>query len=607
MACVLVVMSEAGLALVPWARQVAGGAGQQLLVVCASKDGQGRLEEVRGEGEGATELCRAAVRALSGGGSAGGGGTGVYDCRGPKVRRAVLDAAAQLHARRLVIPIGAAEERGQVREIARAAPVEVLLLDPGGVEGGPGRVVVPQLGGGGGEAVRFAARYYAGEGGEVVVVADPDAATRSGRVFGKVHEKLPDEKKARVRQERPSGSFEEAVGTLLQTGDLVLLDAEKPGLVTSQLGVLAALRKDREGVDFAVGVVRAEDAAGPGRWSRWAERVRVHLPRLSREERQSVHEMLDRGGRLSADFVVMMMLSTGIATLGLIQSSTATVIGAMLVAPLMTPLLAIAVSMVQGNLGLFRKAWVAVGLGVAGALAVSMLLALLSPWNDLSAEVVARGVPNPFDLGVALLSGIAAAFAVSRSGLEGTLVGVAIAVALVPPLGSVGIATVRGELAMAAGALVLFLTNFFAIIGGAALVFRLFGLDASRRGKPVPRWVVATAGGMMVAMIPVVLALVTNLDKQVQQGVQRSYARPLPSAVRAAVTERVAREPGVEVVLMAESAIEHGFGREVVLMAEGPVGAELAEDIKRILGGDDGVAARVMVLRSAAVEPSPRP
>ncbi|MCA9311361.1 MAG: DUF389 domain-containing protein, partial [Phycisphaerales bacterium] len=280
----------------------------------------------------------------------------------------------------------------------------------------------------------------------------------------------------------------------------------------------------------------------------------------------------------------------------------AVVIGAMLVAPLMTPLLAIAISLVQGNIRLFRKAWQAMGVGILGALLASMLVGLLSPWNDLSAEVVARGSPNTFDLATALLSGIAAAFALARPGLAGTLVGVAIAVALVPPLATVGISTIKGEFAVTAGAAVLFLTNLVAIVAGAWLVFRLFGLDAGLRGRRTPRWVLLALLALMVALIPTTGLLFRNLQSQISQGVHRPYARPLPAALRASVLDRVAQSPGVDVVFMAESEIEHGFGRKVVLMCPDPVDQALADDIRAILQEDSGDALPVKVLLLRGVD-----
>ena len=118
----------------------------------------------------------------------------------------------------------------------------------------------------------------------------------------------------------------------------------------------------------------------------------------------------------------------------MIQDSAAVVIGAMLVAPLMSPLLGCGMAIVQGNLPLFRNSLKAVLFGFLVALAIGVVLGFISPMGELTDELRARGGPTVLDMLVALLSGIAAAYCNGRPNLSAALPGVAIAAALVPPL-----------------------------------------------------------------------------------------------------------------------------------------------------------------------------
>ena len=226
----------------------------------------------------------------------------------------------------------------------------------------------------------------------------------------------------------------------------------------------------------------------------------------------------------------------------------------------------------------------------------------MSPWSDLSAEVVARGTPNLFDLGIAALSGIAAAYSLSRPGLAGTLVGVAVAVALVPPLCAAGIAVVKAQYSIAVGAAVLFITNLLAIILGAALVFRLFGLDISLRGSQAPRWVRATLVALAVALLPVGGVLFANLKAQIHEGVQRSYSRPLAPALRDAIRARVDASPGVEVLLMEQSGIEHDFDMHIALVVQGDLDPALEGDLRDLIARQVPPQHSVSILLLRSVE-----
>ena len=180
------------------------------------------------------------------------------------------------------------------------------------------------------------------------------------------------------------------------------------------------------------------------------------------------------------DDFVMIGLSAAISTFGLLQNSAAVIIGAMLVAPLMAAIFGLSLSVVRGDVRLLRRATSALVRGIALSVAVSTLLTLIMPDTALYSEILNRTQPSLLDLGVALASGAAGAYALCRKEVSASLPGVAIAAALVPPLAVVGIGLARWEGSIAGGAMLLFLTNLVAISAAGGLVFIWLGF------RPLP-------------------------------------------------------------------------------------------------------------------------
>jgi uncharacterized hydrophobic protein (TIGR00271 family) len=203
--------------------------------------------------------------------------------------------------------------------------------------------------------------------------------------------------------------------------------------------------------------------------------IRGKLPQLNVSERAEAYVTVRRSARPTLDYFTMMALSTIIASLGLLLNSPAVVIGAMLVAPLMSPIVATGMAIVLGDPRFLRLAVGAVARGAALAVAVSFVVGLTRLNVPLTAEILARTQPNLLDLGVALFSGIAGAYALCRSDVSASLPGVAIAAALVPPLSSVGVSLATGHYPEAFGALLLFMTNFVAMSSASILTFLLLG------------------------------------------------------------------------------------------------------------------------------------
>jgi uncharacterized hydrophobic protein (TIGR00271 family) len=212
-------------------------------------------------------------------------------------------------------------------------------------------------------------------------------------------------------------------------------------------------------------------------------------------------------------FFCLLLMATGIATFGLLLDSAATVIGAMIVAPLMLPITGLAFGISMGDTrAVLSSALVSLtGMGVVVALGFLLTLPLTGLYEPLEiGQVMARTAPRLLDLVAAFVIGIAGAFAMARRDVSDTLPGVAIAVSLVPPLANVGILLAFGETRYALGSLLLFLANYFAILTSGILVFRIMGfgamLGAQSTGQPHRRGVLVSALGILLVAFPLALA-----------------------------------------------------------------------------------------------------
>lgn len=180
---------------------------------------------------------------------------------------------------------------------------------------------------------------------------------------------------------------------------------------------------------------------------------------------------------LSRRYLFMIAVSCGIAMLGLLQNSPAVIIGAMLISPLMGPIMGLGFSLCIIDLNSTRRTLIALAVGTALALAVSALITYLSPLHEATPEILARTRPNLFDLLVAVFSGLAGAYTTIKRKGE-AIVGVAIATALMPPLAVAGYGLAVGNLHIAGGAGFLFMTNLLAIALCTTVVARLYGFGA---------------------------------------------------------------------------------------------------------------------------------
>jgi uncharacterized hydrophobic protein (TIGR00271 family) len=296
----------------------------------------------------------------------------------------------------------------------------------------------------------------------------------------------------------------------------------------------------------------------------------------------------------SLSYWLEIFFSAGIAAFGLVESSPAVIIGAMLISPLMGPIMGTGLALAVGDTYLGIKAILNLLVSVTVSILFSGFLVWLLPFHSVTAEIIARTNPNLLDLGIALLSGLAGSVVVCRGGGNGVtaLPGVAIAVALMPPLCTVGFGLGSGiNWEIMGGAGLLFLTNLVAIVASAFLVFFLVGLNTeevqqlmatSQKDEPLARLLshgpvarMLTTGGQLrwrISMILILLAAVAfplsralfqvANETRTRGAVQDELKRLVPSAALVSQQVTVGRDE-IRIRLITTKPIPDGTVAEV--------------------------------------------
>jgi uncharacterized hydrophobic protein (TIGR00271 family) len=325
------------------------------------------------------------------------------------------------------------------------------------------------------------------------------------------------------------------------------------------------------------------------------------LPKLNPDEMQELAKRLEEGATFNPDFWMAMVLSTALASLGLLQNSTPVIIGAMLVAPLVWPLLAAGLGLVQANAHLFNKGMVVAAIGVCMGFGVSLFFGLINPGFEPTMEVEARGTPDLFDLLIAFISGLIAAYAMSRVNVWNIIAGVAIAAALVPPLSVVGIALGSGRLVIAANACILLLTNLVAIIFGAAIIFRLMGVYPEVRGIGTPAWKRTAVMSLLLLSVLLIAPLLLHMVEKRRAGQNRPLLHPVSPRVRQVVNEYLDDWPGVELIMMGRQSVEPETGIAILLSTQEKMPLRFEKELKNLVreARGDNSPVRVFPLRSS--------
>ena len=515
----------------------------------------------------------------------------------------VLDHIAEIGADYLIVAKRAGKKAAErlAHRLFMTSPTHTLLVRPGTADPGPPRrILVPTAGGPHAAIALRLAEGLARAGGGTAT------AMLVNSTGGELPEAVGERRLARAirRSELPAGSQltsrvvlarspAEGLEAVAGEGyDLVLLGASGAGKLRAQLFGNLTDRLIGAAEGTTVAVVRRQ-------WS-WADRTKarvgrwldVTVPQLRREDRVKLYETLESGSTWNFDFMALISLSTAIAALGLLQNSGAVVIGAMLVAPLMTPILGAGLALVQGNALLLRNAARSIFLGYLMALLIGLVAGWSFPAPALTAELLARGGPTLLDLGVALLSGLAAAYCLGRPGLVAALPGVAIAAALVPPIATTGISLALGAHANAAGSALLFFTNVIAIILGAALALWGAGVRGAIASGGRKGWV-RTA---FLTLLLVATALAVQLASVTTRG------RPVTEDLRQRVAADLATETDAHLLSVREVVDDGHRIIEVVVQAPRPLGRSRVDELVAVIRADRGAGQTVRVRTELAHE-----
>jgi uncharacterized hydrophobic protein (TIGR00271 family) len=344
--------------------------------------------------------------------------------------------------------------------------------------------------------------------------------------------------------------------------------------------------------------------------------IRKWLPRLDLTQRTEAYVRIRRNARPDVDYYMLISLAAMIAALGLIANSAAVVIGAMLVAPLMSPIIGSGLAIVLGDARFLRRSVGAVLKGAVMAVAVGMFAELLALNIPLAHEILVRTQPSLLDLAIALFSGLAAAYALCRSDAAGALPGVAIAAALVPPLATVGITFTRalssffqmGEAGAAfqlpLGALLLFTTNFVSISFAAALMFLILGYRPAAARKERKRLQTRAIRASIVLLILVSFLLVFTTYELARN--QRQLTR-----IREVAEEQVQGQTSGKLSNLEIITFENGFlALELEVRSTNAVPYFVVQDLQESIGGVlsgegiiDEIALTMTVIRVTEMDP----
>ncbi|MCW8994879.1 MAG: TIGR00341 family protein, partial [Psychromonas sp.] len=293
------------------------------------------------------------------------------------------------------------------------------------------------------------------------------------------------------------------------------------------------------------------------------------------EEFKELYQLLRENATVSPAYLTLMVLSTLLASIGLYANSAPVIIGAMILAPLMGPIISFAMALTRQDIPLLNSSVKTLLTGLFLSLGFAAIASFILPMEITTTEIAARLSPSLLDLGVAVISGIAAAYAHARVDAAKSMAGVAIAVALVPPLAVTGIGLGWMDLHIAWGASLLFLTNLVGIVFSASLTFLSLGFAPFTRAK---KGLAITLIPVIVISIPLLLSflrlsteaqIVRQLEGQVighvaLRNVQARAVKPLELSIQL-VTPATLTETDLDTI---KKVIETKLTRKVIMEAQ---------------------------------------
>ncbi|PZX46465.1 DUF389 domain-containing protein [Algoriphagus chordae] len=332
-------------------------------------------------------------------------------------------------------------------------------------------------------------------------------------------------------------------------------------------------------------IIEAEQKDGPAEINANAlptgrlkeELLHSYLPwvrHATSEEFKDLFSLLRKNSMTSSTYLVLMALSTMIATFGLFGDSAPVVIGAMILAPLMGPIISLAMGALRQDSLLIKNSFITIFWGVIIGLFFSILISLITPLEVLNDQILARIRPNLLDLGIAIASGIAGAYAYSKEEINKTLAGVAISVALVPPLAVAGIGIGWMDWGVFGGAMLLLGTNLAGIVMSASLTFLMLGFSPFRLAK---RGLLISLG----ILIAIALPLGLSFNKMVEENsiIQNLSGKEIPHGLLRNVKVVQMQPLKLSVTILSEKALDEQDFKEIQEEIEEEIGQKIALEL----------------------------
>lgn len=314
------------------------------------------------------------------------------------------------------------------------------------------------------------------------------------------------------------------------------------------------------------------------------------LADLTAAQKQKLIDDLHDASSPSVGFYSLVVLSTVIAAYGLLANSTAVVIGAMLIAPLMGPIFGITVALIRSERAFLLKALLAEINGVALAVAIAFIIGRLPLHPDFGSEILSRTQPTLFDLLIAFFSGLAGAYSLINPKVSPTIAGVAIATALVPPLATCGLCLASGNMRLGLGAFLLFLINFLAIQFAAAIVFMLADIEERGSNEKSGRFTVFVLKfGPGFAVLVILGVFLTNVlvgiiaQRQVETQLSHRLSEMLSESQGAQLSSSKLRLADAHWEFTAEVITPQAFSPAVVAKFEDGLEQQIKREVRLIL------------------------
>jgi uncharacterized hydrophobic protein (TIGR00271 family) len=313
-------------------------------------------------------------------------------------------------------------------------------------------------------------------------------------------------------------------------------------------------------------------------------------------DRQKVEENIRAGAAFDRPYILMNILAAVIASYGLLANSPAVVIGAMIVAMLIGPITGISLSLVEGDYRLTRSSLLCLVGGMVLVYVTGLVIGLVHSDIPVSTEIMARTAPNFLDLMVAIAGGAAGAYAAVSSRLSVSLVGVAVATALVPPLCASAILLGRGEWSLALGAFLLTFVNIVAIQFSSAVVLWLVLFRMVAKGEPTSfRIFVRRSAPSLIILVALAGFMVFNLQQTVRDQLYRSQTEDV-------LRQEVAQWPGAYLAEVRYEDTDEGTVVRAVVRAPEPPTAEQVGEAEAKLPLAPGTASTDLRVRFVRVE-----